>query len=56
MLVSDLVEHLKKFPQDIPVYVSAPVQGDCEALRSFRYIELDDRYPAIVFFPSWGLT
>jgi len=55
MLVSDLVEYLKKFPQDIPVYVSAPVQGDCEALRNFQQttdIELDDRYPAIVLFPS----
>lgn len=35
-----------------PVYISAPVAGDCENVVSCDNVMLDFRYPAVILFPQ----
>lgn len=51
--IDDLIKELQKYPKELKIYVSNPVQGDCENLREIRISDLylDDRYPALIIFP-----
>lgn len=55
MTVGQLLEFLKDESVDIPIFISSPVQGDCENVVSISTTIgpiLDDRYPAVVLFPD----
>lgn len=52
MNVENLIEYLTTLDPKIPVYISSPVQGDCENVRPAAQQDFfkDDRYPALVIF------
>ena len=53
MKVSELLRQLSAYGPDMEVRVADPVAGDCENISEPK-LELDERYPAVVIFPSLG--